>query len=160
MRLHLMLPTNRSVIKRPTDSTKSTTSGQTSTTSGKTSTMSGKTSTTSGKTSTSSGKTSTTSGKTSTTSEKANTKSTTRIQANTTSHQTSFCKYYEWLGEFCEKSNPVIIPCLRVESKITIYFLKMSFRKSLFAITVLAYSAETFVTFTFIFSKVCEDIHK
>ena len=47
-----------------------------------------------------------------------------------------------------------------VESKITIYFLKMSFRKSLFAITALAYSTETFVTFTFTFSKVREDIHR
>ena len=40
---------NGSVIKRPTDSTTSTTSGQTSTTSGQTSTTSGKTSTTSEK---------------------------------------------------------------------------------------------------------------
>ena len=38
-----------SVIKRPTDSTTSTTSGQTSTTSGQTSTTSGKKSTTSGR---------------------------------------------------------------------------------------------------------------
>ena len=38
----------RSVIKRPTDSTTSTTSEQTSTASGQTSTMSGETSTTSG----------------------------------------------------------------------------------------------------------------
>ena len=54
-----------------------------------------------------------------------------------------FCKYYEWRGEFCEKSYPVITFCLMVESKITIYFLKTSFRKSLFAITALAYSAKT-----------------
>ena len=50
-----------SVIKRPTDSTTSTTSGQTDTTSGQTDTTSGQTSTTSGQTSTTSGKTSTTS---------------------------------------------------------------------------------------------------
>ena len=43
-----------SVIKRPTDSTTSTTSGQTSTTSGQTNTTCGKTSTSSGKTSTTS----------------------------------------------------------------------------------------------------------
>ena len=43
-----------SVIKRPTDSTRSTTSGQTSTKSGQTSTTSGQTSTTSGQTSTTS----------------------------------------------------------------------------------------------------------
>ena len=52
-----------SVIKRPTVSTKSTTSGQTDTTSQQTSTTSGKTSTTSWKTSTTSRKTSTTSEK-------------------------------------------------------------------------------------------------
>ena len=51
----------RLVIKRPTDSTTSTTSGQTDTTSGQTSTTSGRTSTTSGQTSTTSGQTSTTS---------------------------------------------------------------------------------------------------
>ena len=47
-----------------------------------------------------------------------------------------------------------------VESKITIYFLKMSFRKSLFARTALGYSGKTFVTFTCTFSKVREDIDK
>ena len=51
----------RSVIKRPTDSTTGTTSGRTNTTSGLTSTTSGETSTTNGQTSTTSGKTSTTS---------------------------------------------------------------------------------------------------
>ena len=45
-----------SVIKRPTDSTTSTTSGQTDTTSGQTSTGSGQTSTSSGQTSTTSGR--------------------------------------------------------------------------------------------------------
>ena len=44
----------RSVIKRPTDSTTGTTSGRTNTTSGETSTTNGQTSTTSGKTSTTS----------------------------------------------------------------------------------------------------------
>ena len=58
----------RSVIKRPTDSTTSTTGGQTATTSGQASTTSGQTDTTSGQTSTTSGQTSTTSGQTSTTS--------------------------------------------------------------------------------------------
>ena len=47
-----------------------------------------------------------------------------------------------------------------VESKITIYFLKISFRKSLSAITALAYSAKTFAKFTFTFSEIREDIHK
>ena len=47
-----------------------------------------------------------------------------------------------------------------VESKIAIYFLKMSFQKSLFVITALAYSAKVFVTFTSTFSKVCKDIDK
>ena len=46
------------------------------------------------------------------------------------------------------------------ESKITIYFLKISFRKSLFEVTALAYSAKTYVTFTCTFSKVREDIKK
>ena len=68
-----------SVIKRPTVSTTSTTSGQTDTTSQQTSTTSGKTSTTSWKTST-------TSRKTSTTSEKKSTKSTMSSQTNTTYH--------------------------------------------------------------------------
>ena len=45
---------NRSVIKRPTDSTTSTTNGQTDTTSGQTSTTSGQTNTTNGQTSTTS----------------------------------------------------------------------------------------------------------
>ena len=53
-----------------------------------------------------------------------------------------------------------MISCLMVESKIAVYFLKMSFRKQLFAITALAHSAKTFVTFTFTFSKVREDIYK
>ena len=44
----------RSVIKRPTDSTTSTTSGQTDTTSGQTSTTNGQTSTTNGQASTTS----------------------------------------------------------------------------------------------------------
>ena len=47
-----------------------------------------------------------------------------------------------------------------VESKITIYFLKMSFRKLLSAITALTYNAKTFVIFTCTFSKVRKDIHK
>ena len=72
-----------SIIKRPTDSTTSTTSGQTDTTSGQTDTTSGQTSTTSGKTST-------TSGKTSTASEKTSTESTTRSHTDTRNHQTSF----------------------------------------------------------------------
>ena len=48
------------------------------------------------------------------------------------------------------------------ESEITkiFYYMKISFRKSLFAITALAYSAKAFVTFTCTFSKVREDIHK
>ena len=53
--------TRRSVIKRSTDSTRSTTSGQTDTTSGQADTMSGQTSITSQQTSATSGKTSTTS---------------------------------------------------------------------------------------------------
>ena len=68
-----------SVIKRPTDSTTSTTSGQTDTMSGQTSTTSGQTNTSSGKTSTRSGKTSTSSGKTSTRSGKTNSSSGKRV---------------------------------------------------------------------------------
>ena len=47
-----------------------------------------------------------------------------------------------------------------VESKITVYLIKISFRKSLFAITALAYRAKTFVTLTCTFGEVREDIHK
>ena len=47
-----------------------------------------------------------------------------------------------------------------VESKITIYFLKMPFQKSVFAINALPYCEKTFVTFTCTFRKVSEDIHK
>ena len=56
-----------SVIKRPTDSTTSTTSEQTDNTSGQTDTTSGQADTTSGQTSTTDGKASTMSGQTSTT---------------------------------------------------------------------------------------------
>ena len=68
-----------SVVKRPTDSTTSTTSGQTDTTSGQTSTTSGQTSTTSGQTGTTSGQTNSASGKTSTTSWKTSTLSGRRV---------------------------------------------------------------------------------
>ena len=78
------------VIKRPRDSTTSTTSGQTDTTDGQMSTTSEQTSATSGKASTTSKKTNTTSGKASTTSEKTSTKSTVSNQTNTTNHQSSF----------------------------------------------------------------------
>ena len=50
--------------------------------------------------------------------------------------------------------------CLMEESKITIYFLEMSFWKLFFAIIAFACNAKTFVTFTCTFSKVREDIHK
>ena len=129
------------------------TASTTCTTSGQTDTTGGRTSTTSEQTITTSGKTSTTSGKVSTTNEKTSIKSTTSSQTNTTNNQTSS-------GEFGEKGYLVIISCLMVEPEITIYFLKMSFRKSLFAITALAYSAKTFVIFTCTFGKVREDIHK
>ena len=58
----------RLVMKKPADSTASTTSGHTDTKSGQTSTTSGQTSTTSGQMSTTSGQTGNTSGQTSTTS--------------------------------------------------------------------------------------------
>ena len=45
-------------------------------------------------------------------------------------------------------------------SKITIYFLKMSFQKSLFSIIGFARNAKSFAIFTCIFSTVCEDVHK
>ena len=45
-------------------------------------------------------------------------------------------------------------------SKITIYFLKVSFQKLFFAIIAFACNAKTFVTFTCTFRKVREDIHK
>ena len=40
------------------------------------------------------------------------------------------------------------MPCLIEESKTTIYFLRMSFRKSLLAIIAFACNAKTIVTFT------------
>ena len=58
------------------------------------------------------------------------------------------------------ESDVVSYSCLMVESKTTIYFFKMNFRKSLFAINALAYGAKTFATFTCTFSKVREDIYK
>ena len=79
-RLYKYLTENRSVIKRPTDSTTGTTCGQTDTTSGQRSTTNGQTN----------GQTSTTSRKTSTTSEQTSTASTTSGQTSTMSDHTSF----------------------------------------------------------------------
>ena len=46
------------------------------------------------------------------------------------------------------------------ESKRTIYFFRISFEISLFAVIAFACNTKTFVTFTCTFIKVPEDIHK
>ena len=50
--------------------------------------------------------------------------------------------------------------CLMAESKIAIYFLKMSFWKLSFARIAFVFNEKAFVTFTCTFRKVREDIHK
>ena len=87
--LSSLFPNIRTIIKRPTERTTSTTSGQTNTMSGQTSTANGQMGTTSGQTNTTSGQTSTMSGSTSTKSTKSGQASTTSDQSNCASTTSS-----------------------------------------------------------------------
>ena len=47
-----------------------------------------------------------------------------------------FCKYYGWPDGFCDNNYPEPISSLVYKSKITVFFLKTTFGKSLFVMII------------------------